>query len=82
MLLVPYIHYLFPRLVTRSFEIVGYIWIYNNYNLLDLPWDSSVTWLAAMLMMDFLFYWFHRFCHGESVSGSVSPYTPVLILNA
>ncbi|CAH1646941.1 unnamed protein product [Spodoptera littoralis] len=51
------------RLVWRGAESFLYTWIYANFRLVDLPWDSAVTWYAAALGVDFCYYWMHRACH-------------------
>ena len=53
------------RLVTGSFEIISYIWVYNNFCVINLPWNSAVTWWLAFLAVDFGYYWFHRMAHGK-----------------
>lgn len=57
------IYYCF-RFLFISFELVAYSWIYTNYRLVDLPWNSPWTWFIAFLAVDFLYYWFHRASHG------------------
>ncbi|XP_050664415.1 alkylglycerol monooxygenase-like isoform X2 [Leptidea sinapis] len=51
------------RLLWRGAEFYAYTWIYNNYKLVDLPWDNVTTWILAALGMDFCYYWMHRACH-------------------
>lgn len=46
-----------------AFEITSYIWLYNNFCLYALPWDSPVTWWVALFAYDFFYYWFHRMAH-------------------
>ena len=50
----------------QGFELVGYVWVYNNYKVLSLPWDSPFTWWIALLGVDLAYYWFHRMAHGKS----------------
>ncbi|CAL8095156.1 unnamed protein product [Orchesella dallaii] len=40
-----------------------YIKVYENWSLVDLPWNSPVTWWLAAIGVDFLFYWIHRASH-------------------
>ncbi|XP_078620676.1 alkylglycerol monooxygenase-like [Branchiostoma floridae x Branchiostoma japonicum] len=40
-----------------------YMYIHENYRLLDLPWDSHVTWWTAFIVVEFFYYWFHRMSH-------------------
>nr|CAD7453009.1 unnamed protein product [Timema tahoe] len=51
------------RLVFRGAENVAYIFIYENFRLVELPWDSAWTWYLAVLGVDFCYYWLHRACH-------------------
>ncbi|CAG2058955.1 unnamed protein product, partial [Timema podura] len=50
-------------LVFRGAENVAYIFIYENFRLVELPWDSAWTWYLAVLGVDFCYYWLHRACH-------------------
>lgn len=56
------------RFVTRSFEAGMYIWLYDTYHVVDLPYDNPWVWLLALLGTDFCFYWAHRMSHGDSLS--------------
>ncbi|XP_045527216.1 alkylglycerol monooxygenase-like [Pieris brassicae] len=51
------------RMIWRGAEFYSYTWIYNNWKMVELPWDSTTTWLLAALGMDFCYYWMHRACH-------------------
>lgn len=42
--------------------LVGYEWLYQ-YRLFDLEWDSSISWWAALVLVDFVYYWVHRANH-------------------
>ncbi|CAG0915383.1 unnamed protein product, partial [Notodromas monacha] len=55
------------RAATRGFTTTVYIWLYNNYRLVDLPIDSMFTWLLGALSLDFFYYWFHRANHEINV---------------
>lgn len=48
---------------TRSIGISMYFYVYENWRLCDLPWDSTLTWIVGFIGMDFLYYWFHRAAH-------------------
>lgn len=39
-------------------------WIYENYAIVRLPWNSPWTWIIAFILVDFSYYWFHRAAHG------------------
>ena len=55
------------EIVLRGFEVSVYVWIHTNYSLIQLPWDSPITWWACFLGYDFIFYWFHRMAHGQYI---------------
>ncbi|KAL6471373.1 hypothetical protein MHYP_G00200230 [Metynnis hypsauchen] len=52
-----------PHVFVRSLEVSSYIYVWNNYHILELPWDSTWTWWLAFLGVDFGYYWVHRCCH-------------------
>ena len=52
-------------ILTRGVEHTAYIYIYRNYRLFDLQWDSAITWYFAALFVDFCYYWGHRASHGK-----------------
>ncbi|XP_032763551.1 alkylglycerol monooxygenase-like [Rattus rattus] len=54
-----------PNLFFRSLEVTSYIYIWENYRVFELPWDSPWTWYLTFLGVDFGYYWFHRMAHGE-----------------
>ncbi|XP_062612863.1 alkylglycerol monooxygenase-like [Saccostrea cucullata] len=54
-------------LLFRSVELVTYIWVYEHFNLVDLPWDSPWTWLLGFLGVDFGYYWVHRCGHEVNI---------------
>ncbi|KAB0345288.1 hypothetical protein FD754_022214 [Muntiacus muntjak] len=56
-----------PRLFFRSIELTSYVYIWENYRLISLPWDSPWTWYLTFLGVDFGYYWFHRMAHGKNV---------------
>lgn len=53
-------------LVTGTVGVASYAWIYEHWRLVELPWDSALTWWLAFLGVDFGYYWFHRMAHGQS----------------
>ncbi|XP_070582614.1 alkylglycerol monooxygenase [Erythrolamprus reginae] len=52
-----------PDALSRSIEISAYIYVWNNYKMVELPWDSSWTWFLTFIGVDFGYYWFHRMSH-------------------
>jgi len=51
------------ELLTAGVLFSAYIYIYNNYCIYELPWDSTFTWIMAALGIDFCYYWVHRAAH-------------------
>ncbi|XP_006813276.2 alkylglycerol monooxygenase-like [Saccoglossus kowalevskii] len=51
------------RMFVHAAEFVVYIWIYNNYRVVDIPWNSPWGWLLCFLGVDLGYYWFHRLAH-------------------
>lgn len=57
----------FSRLFFRSIEVTSYVYVWENYRLCSLPWDSPWTWYLTFIGVDFGYYWFHRMAHGKEV---------------
>lgn len=55
------------RLVFRGAESWAYVFVYENFRLIELPWNYTLTWCLAALGVDFCYYWVHRACHGKFV---------------
>ncbi|CAH1379824.1 unnamed protein product [Tenebrio molitor] len=51
------------RLVFRGAESYAYVYIYENFRLVELSWDKPATWYLAAIGVDFCYYWVHRACH-------------------
>uniref|UniRef100_G3MS14 Alkylglycerol monooxygenase n=1 Tax=Amblyomma maculatum TaxID=34609 RepID=G3MS14_AMBMU len=58
------------RLFTEGTLLGGYIYVYNNFRIATLSWDSTATWLFAMLAIDFAYYWVHRWGHEINLAWS------------
>ncbi|XP_036912152.1 alkylglycerol monooxygenase isoform X3 [Sturnira hondurensis] len=56
-----------PSLFSRSIELTSYIYIWENYRLISLPWDSPWTWYLTFVGVDFGYYWFHRMAHEVNI---------------
>ncbi|XP_018413232.1 PREDICTED: alkylglycerol monooxygenase isoform X2 [Nanorana parkeri] len=56
-----------PDVAFRSMEVTTYIYIWNNYRKIELPWDSTWTWWLTFLGVDFCYYWFHRMAHEVNI---------------
>ena len=54
----------------RGAEMCLYIYVYNNYRLIEMPWNSAINWYAAALLVDFGYYWVHRAAHGKLYEGT------------
>ena len=61
-------------LLVRGIEASGYIYVYDNYRLAELPWDSAWTWVLCALGTDLAYYWVHRMAHGQSHDVTVTPH--------
>ncbi|KAJ4930899.1 hypothetical protein JOQ06_025202 [Pogonophryne albipinna] len=55
-----------PLLFMRGCELTAYMFVWDRYRLLELPWDSAWTWWIAFLGVDFCYYWVHRLAHEVS----------------
>ncbi|XP_073485624.1 alkylglycerol monooxygenase [Aquarana catesbeiana] len=56
-----------PDVAFRGVEVTTYIYVWNNYRLVELPWDSPWTWWLTFLGVDFAYYWFHRMAHEVNI---------------
>ncbi|XP_074906202.1 alkylglycerol monooxygenase isoform X2 [Buteo buteo] len=56
-----------PDVLFRSVDLISYIYIWNNYRLFELPWDSPWTWYLTLLGVDFVYYCFHRISHEVNI---------------
>jgi sterol desaturase/sphingolipid hydroxylase (fatty acid hydroxylase superfamily) len=41
----------------------GYLWLYEQHRVLQIPMTSAAAWVACFVGVDFLYYWFHRSSH-------------------
>ncbi len=48
---------------TKVFALNVYIRVYENYRVVDLRADSWSVWIGLFLLIDFGYYWMHRFAH-------------------
>ena len=53
-----------PRFLLKGMLYGFYIYIYDNYRIYALPWDSIWTWIIAAIGSDLGYYWVHRAAHG------------------
>uniref|UniRef100_UPI0037E73E4F alkylglycerol monooxygenase n=1 Tax=Semicossyphus pulcher TaxID=241346 RepID=UPI0037E73E4F len=55
-----------PMLLMRGCELTAYMYVWDKYRLLELPWDNAWTWWFTFLGCDFCYYWVHRLAHEVS----------------
>ena len=60
--------FLFCRVIVSSVELALYVFVYDNFHLVTLPWDSPWTWYICLFGVDFFYYWFHRAAHGRFIN--------------
>ena len=54
------------RVLWRNIELTAYIFVYEHWCIVELPWDHPATWWFTFLAADHSFYWLHRMAHGMS----------------
>ncbi|KAI6240941.1 Fatty acid hydroxylase domain-containing protein [Aphelenchoides fujianensis] len=47
----------------RTIAIFLYLFIWNNFRILELPWESPWTWIFCLIFQDLLYYFGHRAVH-------------------
>ncbi|MBK6627534.1 MAG: sterol desaturase family protein [Flavobacteriales bacterium] len=47
---------------TKAVIFAGYLWTYDHLRVFTLP-ATALTWIVAFLLVDLLYYWFHRLSH-------------------
>ncbi|GFT80644.1 alkylglycerol monooxygenase [Trichonephila clavipes] len=67
-------------ILLEGWKLASYIYIYSNWRIVTLPWDSIWTWWAAFFIVDFLYYWAHRASHGRNRYCIDKNYAGVLII--
>ncbi|GBL95717.1 Alkylglycerol monooxygenase [Araneus ventricosus] len=55
------------KLVLEGWRFAVYAYIYTNWRIVTLPWDSLWTWFVAFIAADFLYYWTHRASHEVNI---------------
>uniref|UniRef100_A0A672FX73 Transmembrane protein 195 n=1 Tax=Salarias fasciatus TaxID=181472 RepID=A0A672FX73_SALFA len=56
-----------PLLLMRGCELTAYMYVWDHFRLLELPWDSAWTWWLTFLGVDLGYYWVHRSAHEVAV---------------
>ncbi|XP_049641655.1 alkylglycerol monooxygenase [Suncus etruscus] len=59
------------RFFYRAIDVTIYKYIWDNYHLVVLPWDSPWTWYFTIIGVDFGFYWFHRMAHEVNIMWAI-----------
>lgn len=47
----------------KTFIFAGYLYLYARHRLFEIPTGSVAAWVACLVSLDFLYYWFHRKSH-------------------
>jgi len=47
---------------TKAVIFAVYLWVYDHWRLFTIE-TSALTWLVTFLLVDLLYYWFHRLSH-------------------
>lgn len=47
---------------TKTLIFAAYLWTYDHLRLFTVP-ATALTWIVAFLLVDLLYYWFHRLSH-------------------
>ncbi|XP_019614554.1 PREDICTED: alkylglycerol monooxygenase-like [Branchiostoma belcheri] len=55
------------RLLTVGVEMMAYVWLYRHLRLVDMSWDSPLTWWTAFFGVEFGYYWSHRLHHEVNI---------------
>ncbi|XP_035020130.1 alkylglycerol monooxygenase [Hippoglossus stenolepis] len=56
-----------PTLLVRGCELTAYMYAWERFRLVELPWDSAWTWWFTFLGVDFCYYWVHRCAHEVAI---------------
>src|SRR6185436_13575607 len=47
----------------KTVLFAGYLFLYQRARVFDIPYSSVWPWVACLVGVDFLYYWFHRKSH-------------------
>ncbi|KAK0423651.1 hypothetical protein QR680_008256 [Steinernema hermaphroditum] len=47
----------------KAIAIFPYIYLWDNFRIYELPWDSIWTWILCLFAQDFMYYLGHRAIH-------------------
>lgn len=48
-----------------------YVWVFDRFRLIDWGTPDWKVWIAGLLLVDFLYYWWHRISHVSNVFWAV-----------
>ncbi len=58
---------LFPNFFIRKVSFIMYEYVYENFLIYELPWNSNWTYLFMLLLVDMQYYWNHRCAHEVNI---------------
>ncbi|XP_041844042.1 alkylglycerol monooxygenase [Melanotaenia boesemani] len=56
-----------PLLLMRGCELTAYVYVWDHFRMVELPWNSAWTWWLSLIGVDFCYYWVHRFAHEVAI---------------
>ena len=56
----------------KGILMVAYLYVYENWRVYELPWNSAWTWVIAAILVDLGYYWVHRAAHGMYYSNPIT----------
>ena len=51
----------------KALTLLGYLYVYNHYKFITIPFESIFGWILAIVLWDFLYYWLHRLSHEVNI---------------
>merc|ERR1719433_183080 len=54
---------LMMQMFVKGILMVAYLYVYENWRVYELPWNSAWTWVIAAILCDLGYYWVHRAAH-------------------
>ena len=51
----------------KVFTFGVFVWVFENYRILEFSSSSLVTWVVFFFGVDFCYYWFHRIAHERNI---------------
>lgn len=47
----------------KTFTLYGYFYVFENFRVTTFPVSSPISWVLAIVLWDFFYYWLHRLSH-------------------